>query len=1029
MACGLLAWHPCAFALDPSLDVSQYAHTSWKIRDGFIKGSIFTMAQTPDGYLWLGTAFGLFRFDGIRAVRWQPPDGAQLPSQRIDPLLVARDGTLWIATDKGLASWRNGKLMTYPEVNGRRVDSLLQDAEGTLWFGVENPGGCVPSEQPRRSAMEPEVSASPYPPYTRTTRAICGYRAKPVCGDGRLAAPERYTVPGNAVKAHELLEDGQGALLMAVSNSLGVISGAGEGLKQLVDGKIRNYPLPDIAGQFRPTRLLRSSDGSLWVGTLQGLLHLHDGKIDRFDGLTGATVFRIFEDREGSVWVSTQDGLDRFREFAAPTISADQGLSNSAVHGLLATPDGSIWISTADGLNRWQNGQVTVYGKRSIPDLSRRTYERDLIINARVTEIPNSGLRNTAYALGQDDRGRLWVGGREGVFYFDGRRFVLVPGIPGGSIFSIAGDRQGRVWISSDEGLFSRAPEGAIQRIPWDRLGHKHAAADLLPDQSQGGLWLGFVDGGVAYLVDSQVRASYNAAGGLGSGAVLALQGGSDGAVWVATAGGLSRVHDGRVTTLSTKNGLPCDGVSSVIEDDDRSLWLYMPCGLVRIARSELDGWVSNVTRSVQTTIFDNSDGVRTRGVTGQQRPLTAKSVDGKIWFAPPDGVGFIDPRHIPFNRLPPPVHIEQITADGKRYDSSHGVPLPARIRDLTIRYSALSLAAPEKVHFRFKLEGQDDDWREVVDERQVQYSNLPPKKYHFRVIASNDSGVWNKTGDTIEFSIAPAYYQTNLFRAACVGAFVLVLWSLYRYRLHQIAREFNVQLEARVEERTRIARELHDTLLQSFQAALFEFQAARNLFCKGRQGAIETLDSAMGTAQRAIVEGRDAIRDLRHTAGPQTHLEHLFKTTGQDLANSEISNSDRPTFQVTVEGPAQALSAALQDEVYQIGREVLRNAFRHANASRIEAEIRYSDRLFRLRIRDDGKGIDRKVLDDGIRPGHWGLPGMRERAKRIGGRLVIWSEAGAGTEVELAVPSRIAYASPRVRRRFALLRKNGGVS
>ena len=277
-----------------------------------------------------------------------------------------------------------------------------------------------------------------------------------------------------------------------------------------------------------------------------------------------------------------------------------------------------------------------------------------------------------------------------------------------------------------------------------------------------------------------------------------------------------------------------------------------------------------------------------------------------------------------------------------------------------------------------------------------------------------------------MELSIAPAYYQTNLFRAACAAAFVLALWGLYRYRLYQIAREFDAQLDARIQERTRIARELHDSLLQSFQAALIEFQAARNLFSKGRQEATQTLDSAMGMAQGAIIEGRDAIHDLRHTAGPQAHLANLLKTTGQELASSEVSNGNRPTFQVTVEGQAQALSPALQDEVYQIGREVLRNAFRHANASRIEAEIRYDTHMFRLRIRDNGKGIDPKVLEDGVRPGHWGLPGVRERAKRIGVRLVFWSEAGAGTEVELEIPSRVAYANARVQRRFGLFRKNG---
>jgi signal transduction histidine kinase/ligand-binding sensor domain-containing protein len=1019
----LLSFCSCAFALNPTLDVSQYAHSSWKIREGFITGSIFTMAQTPDGYLWFGTAFGLFRFDGTRAVRWQPPDGGQLPSQRIDPLLVGRDGTLWIATDKGLASWRHGKLITYPEIRGRRVDSLLQDAEGTLWFGVENPGRLCAVRAAKTQCYGAGSFGQTIPASYQDHKGNLWVSSETGLWRWAPGHPENYSVPGNAVKVHELLEDDKGELLMATSNSLGVISGAGEGLKKLVDGKIRSYPIPDIAGQFRPTRVLRSSDGSLWVGTLQGLLHLHQGMIDRFTGLSGGTVFRIFEDREGSVWVSTQDGLDRFRESAAPTISVDQGLSNSAVHGLEATPDGSIWISAANGLSRWQNGHVTVYGKRTVAGRNGRTDEQDLIINSRVTEIPNSGLQSTAHALGRDDRGRLWIGGREGMFYFDGRRFVLAPGISGGSIFSIAGDRQGGVWISNDEGLFYRASEGAIQRIDWDRFGHKNPAADLLADQSQGGLWLGFVDGGIAYFRDGQVRSSYNAADGLSSGAVTALQRGSDGVVWVATAGGLSRVKDGRVTTLTSKNGLPCDGVSSVIEDDDRSLWLYMPCGLVRIARSEVDGWVSDSKRSVRTTVFDSSDGVRTRGVTGQQRPLMTKSADGKIWFAPPDAVSFIDPHHLAFNNLPPPVHIEQITADGKTYDAASHLRLPALTRDLQIDYTALSLVAPEKNRFKYMLEGYNSDWQAAGNRRQAFYSNLPPSNYTFRVMASNNSGVWNQVGDSVDFSIAPAYYQTVWFRLSLVAAFFGLLWTLYRYRLHQLAREFSAQLEGRVDERTRIARELHDTLLQSFQAALFEFQAARNLFSKGREEAIQTLDNAISTAQEAIVEGRDAIHGLRETMAPQAHLEQLLKTAGRELASSQVSDGNRPAFRMTVEGPPQALSPALQDEVYQIGREVLRNAFRHASASRIEAEIRYSDRLLRLRIRDDGKGIDQKVLEKGI-PGHWGLPGMRERAKRIGARLVFWSEAGAGTEVELAVPSRIAYAKSPVRRRFGLFRK-----
>ena len=340
----LLASSACVFALDPSLDVSQYAHTAWKIREGFTRGTIFSVAQTPDGYLWLGTEFGLVRFDGVQAIPWQPPDGEQLPSNWINALLVARDGTLWIGTEKGLASWKDGKLTEYPDVAGSVVTSLLQDTEGTLWFGVRNPG--------RLCAV-------------RVAKTQCygagsfGWSVRELFEDhkGNLWAsaqtglwrwapgpPDHYRLPDGPVEAKALIEGDDGALLMATGVSgpfAGPVNGSIEGLKQLVDGKIRGYALPGIAGQFTPTRLFRSKDGSLWIGTTQGLLHLHQGRIDRFsvtDGLSGNFIRDIFEDREGNVWVCTENGLDRFREFAAPTISENQGLSTSAAYLLASDP-------------------------------------------------------------------------------------------------------------------------------------------------------------------------------------------------------------------------------------------------------------------------------------------------------------------------------------------------------------------------------------------------------------------------------------------------------------------------------------------------------------------------------------------------------------------------------------------------------------------------------------------------------------------------------------------------------------------
>jgi len=1032
----VLASCTCAFALNPSLDVSQYAHTEWKIRQGFTKGTIFSIAQTPDGYLWLGTEFGLVRFDGARALPWSPPAGEQLPSNWIQGLLVARDGTLWIGTEKGLASWNGVRLTGYPGVAGQVVTSLLQDGEGTLWFGVRNPGRLCSVRSAQTQCYGAGSFGWSVPTLYEDHKGNMWVSAETGLWRWAPGPPVRYTFPGSPVEARALIEGGNGALLIATGLSgplAGPVTAPIDGLKQLVRERIQSYVTPGLPGQFKPTRLFRSSDGALWVGTVDGLLHLHDGRLDRFsvrDGLSGHFIRDVFEDREGDVWVCTEDGLDRFREFAAPTISSSQGLSTSAVTVLQATQDGSIWIVTADGLNRWQSGHMTVYRNRGARGQDRRTGTRELTNGADAAEIVNSGLSGTPRSLGQDDRGRLWAGSCDGVFYFERDRFVPVPGIPGGNILAIAGDGHGKVWISNlEHGLFYSTPGGAVERFPWAPFKHEYAASALLPDRLQGGLWLGFYDGGIAYLKDGRIGLSYTAADGLGQGRVSDLQLGSDGAVWAAAEGGLSRVKDGRVATLNSRNGLPCDGVNAVIEDHDHSLWLYMSCGLVRIVRSELNAWLSDSRRSIRTTVFDSYDGVRTRALAGAHSRLVTESPDGKIWISSPDGVSMIDPRRLPFSKAPPPVRIEQITADGRTYNASRGLRLPPLVSDLVVEYTALSLVVPEKVHFRFKLQSQDKDWREVVNQRRAEYSNLPPGNYHFRVMACNNSGVWNEAGDTLDFSIDPAYYQTAWFRASLIAAFFLLLWVFYRYRLHQIAREFNAQVEARIDERTRIARELHDTLLQGFHGLLLRFQAAHNLLPGRAAEARHVLESALDDAAQTITEARDAVQDLRTSKIATNDLADAVKALGDELSEHQAaSNGDAAVFSVEVEGMPKELQPILRDELYRIAGEAVRNAFRHARARQIEVEIRYDARQLRVRVRDDGIGINAGVLNHEGRPGHWGLKGMRERAKIIGAQLELWSESGAGTEVQLTVPSLVAYGA-RTAERFHLFRRKVGTN
>ena len=982
----LLALCPSVLALNPALDISQYAHTAWKIRDGFTQGSIFAIAQTPDGYLWLGTQFGLLRFDGTRAVSWQPPAGQRLPSTLISSLLVSRDGTLWIGTHEGLAAWKDGRLTPYPELAGQSIFSLQEDHEGTVWIG----GWATPSDGKLCAASRGSVEC-----YGETGSFGEGVFSLHEDHNGNLWAadvnglwrwkpgpPRRYRV-GAPIYAIEETEDGR-PLLMS----------ADKGLMSLDGEAIKSNAIAAGQRPFKPRTGLRSRDGGLWIGTTDhGLLHVHNGRTDWFaesDGLSGTDVFRLFEDREGSIWAATDGGLDRFRDFAIPTLGAKQGLpARGGALSVLAAKDGGIWLNSADGVIRLQNGQTRIYriGEGGLPGVE---------------------------SLAEDSLGRIWVSTRNGVAYFDGDRFVSVSGVPNGELVGIAIDPHGSVWVGHhSEGLFHLEKGGTFQRIPWSQLGRDDwapvLAADPAADPANTGLWLGFARGGAAYLKNGEVRTSYSAED---LARVMDLKPKSDGTVWAATTSGLSRLANGRGTTMTRKNGLPCDGVQWSEEDDDHSLWLQSECGLVRITASELAVWVADPARRIQLTVFDISDGVRTFPTVATQGPRVSKSRDGKLWFSVGDGLSVIDPRHLPFNPVPPPVHIEQIKVDGKTYDASSGFRLPPRVRDVWIDYTALSLVAAEKIHFRYKLEGQDPDWKEVINTREAQYSNLAPGNYRFRVAASNNSGVWNEAGAFIDFSVAPAYYQTTWFRLSAVAVFLALLAGLYQLRLRQVARQFNMRLEERVNERTRIARDLHDTLLQSFHGVLLKFSALKYLIRDRPAEAEEALERFLEQARHAVTEGRDAVQGLRDSTVVANDLARAIGTFVEGLA-ADQTHGNSPEFRMHVEGKSRDLPPLIRDEVYRIACEALRNAFRHAGARRIEVDIRYDQRQFRFRVRDDGKGIDPQVLSAGGRTGHHGLAGMHERAKVAGGKLVVWSELNSGVEIELTIPASFAYAKP----------------
>ncbi len=985
----LAATSPALFALNPSLDVSQYAHTPWKVRDGFVRGVISSIAQTPDGYLWLGTEFGLMRFDGVNRSDWQPPDGQALPSNRIFSLLGSRDGTLWIGTSKGLASWNHGKLTRYPELEGQAVRAaIVEDHEGTIWAGGMSSAGnarlCAIRERRTQCYGDEGALGNGVSGLYEDRRGRLWVGVRNGLWQWRPGTPQFYSAPvpaanGGGIQAFSETDDG--ALLF----------GTQSGIARLANGKTEEYPLNKSGSRFTVLRLLCDPAGSLWVGTADaGLAHVNQGRVDRYvqaDGLSGDFVTALFVDREKTIWAATDGGLDRFREVAASTVSLSQGLLNASVLSVLADRDGSVWLSTRRGLNRWKDGAISVFGQ---------------------------GLLNGNYAgsMFQDSHGRVWASTLKEFGYLENGRFVAAKSVPGGAVYGIAEDAAGSLWIVNRQaGLIQLSRTGGVQVTEWARLGHKDPAMTLAQDPSGQGIWIGFSQGGILYFADGRAQQSYTT-----EGRVNGLRFDQDGALWASTESGLTRLKNGLSATLNSKNGLPCDGVHCMMKDADGSVWLYTTCGLVRLPGSDLDAWAREPAGVVHATLFDSSDGVRSQDEAGGYTPHAAISADGRLWFLPSDGASVVDPRHIPFNRTLPPIQIQKIIANGKPHElpgvAGTTVELPPLVRDLEIDYTALSLAAPEKVRFRYRLEGRDREWQDVGTRRQAFYTDLAPRTYRFHVIACNNSGVWNEAGSFVEFAIAPAYYQTALFRVSCVLACLAALWALYQMRLRRVAKQFNIRLEERVNERTRIARELHDTLLQSFQGVLLKFSVL-SYRLSDHPEVQKQLDDVVAQARQAVIEGRDAVQGLRSSTIITNEMEQAIRSFGEAVTAelpSGQNGSTRPAFHVTVEGASRELAPLVRDEIYRIACEAVRNACRHGQAERVDAAIAYGERHFRLRIADNGRGIDPHILSDGGRPGHQGLPGMRERAKLAGGRLTIRSRPAAGTEIELDIPASIAY-------------------
>jgi PAS domain S-box-containing protein len=771
LLCSLLAC-PSANAVDPDRRISQYAHSAWRVRDGVFAGTPSAITQTTDGYVWIATLGGLLRFDGVRFVRWTPPTGAHLPTTAVISLLGATDGSLWIGTAAGLAQWKNGDLINFPETAGR-VNSIYEDRVGAIWM--------VRSRTRAGAVCKVTVSVAKcygpkdgVPPYAGTligdNRGFLWIGTSTALVRWKPGSSTSYELPG--LKSNVALA-GITALAAAPDGSVwtGISkSGPGLGLQQWVNGTWRTLRTATLDSSTLNLYggLWLDRHNALWIGTEgNGIYRVHDGKVDRFrgaDGLSSDTAEGFFEDREGNLWVITGEGVDCFRDIPVATFSVREGLAGDSVDSVLAARDGTIWIGNHSSLDYVRGGAVSSIGpKNGLP-------------GSRVT------------SLFQDHAGRLWVGLDNGLFVYERGEFRPIRRRDGGDIgvvTDLVEDADSRIWATV-VGVGPGNPGGLVQiqdgRFATEIADERLGIPTSLAGDPEGGLWLGLRKGGLARYRNGQLQIfppkNKNAQ-------VSQVLTNSDGSVLAATTAGLVERRGETQFALDQHNGLPCDRTYEIITDKHSNLWLYTECGLILIKSDDLQQWREHPDLKVRFDLFDASDGAQPYYPAFQ--PGATRSNDGRLWFANGSVAQMIDPDRLFRNSIPPPVHIEAVIADRKNYSSRNGLRLPALTRDLEIDYTALSFVIPQKVQFRYKLEGYDREWQDPQSRRQAFYSNLRPGNYRFHVVASNNSGVWNEAGAELDFNIAPAYYQTIWFRGLCVLAFFALLWAGYQMRVHQL--------------------------------------------------------------------------------------------------------------------------------------------------------------------------------------------------------------------------------------------------
>ena len=973
----LLIASASAHALDNDIDLGQLSHEAWRAVER-APTQVRAFAQGADGALWIASSVGLYSFDGVTF--YEHPR-MPMPSTDATAVLAAKDGTLWAGYRSGVVSvtTRYGEYQDFGPAGGLpggAIRNILQDPKGRIW--VVSAQGVAVRDGARWRRVD-TAGLSIGNGFVLGGLASRDGQIWVVTSDGlfHLTPDEQHWT-----EAFPLHLEGETQRYFAQAPDGAVwLSDSHYGLLNVartLPGAIHWMSIGECGGP-----LMFDREGTLWVGgarlrriTLAGQTATIDAT-EPEEELSGPTVQALFEDHEGNVWVGTNVGVDRFRHADVVWIRAPQiGTDKVIVPGA----GDSVWVADGQGsLFRFEHGKLSE--RSSVPRFT-------------------AGVR--------DRQGEVWFGGTQGVGHMDAtNHLTLTPAPPdsfGANVLAMARDGAGALWVSIEgRGLF-RLAQGRWDAIADPALPHE--APLVATEDSQGNLWLGYTDDRLAHVARGSIRV-FSGADGLHVGNVTALYE-KDGHLWIGGERALSFFDGGRFTTVRAKSCQPFFAVTGIVETARGELWVFRNRALSRvidIARQLKT--LKEISPPLNCESFGSHDSKAPSAQQHQPAPSLLATNDGRLWLAANEGLAWLDPARIqPDSSVPPQVSITGFSDAEGRF-RHHPRTYPVNTEQLTIQFSSTAIGQRANTWYRYRLIGLESEWR-YTPITDVTYTNLRPGHYRFEVSASN----WDKVyGPSVsaELIIPPAFYQTSWFSFLCWMLGLLMLGLTYRLLVRRAAGRLRARLEERIKERERIARELHDTLLQGVQAVVLRFQgvAAR---IPPHDPARKLMDQTLDLADDVISEGRDRVRDLRDS-GTHQSLQTEIARAGQELVQGGAIE-----FRIVVHGDTRSLHPIVREEAFFITREALANACRHAKPRTVEVDLFYERTELRVSIRDDGAGIDQAVLRAGQREGHWGLVGMRERARKIQGHLEIWSRPGAGTEIELRLPATVAYQNNKSR-------------